>query len=290
MDNPRNIWVIGGDGRQGYLAQGLAQDGHWVSAFAMEEGHPMTGVTQRHTLEGVEDATHIILPLPVVAEGGLLSTPRSKKPHQITSVLDAFSSNQTLCGGLVSPMVAQLAQGRGLTIHDYYGREELAVANAIPTVEGALQLAMEELPVTLWGCNVLVVGYGRVGKLLAHRLQGLGAKVTVAARDFAQLTWCGVYGHQTLNIAQLEGGVGDFTLIFNTVPTPVLSEAVLKTLKPQCLLIELASPPYGVAFDVAQRLGIGVIWARSLPGKVAPMTAGVILKEVICNLFDELGV
>ena len=50
----------------------------------------------------------------------------------------------------------------------------------MPTAEGAIQLAMEELPITLHGARVLVIGYGRLGRVLADRLAGLKARVSVA--------------------------------------------------------------------------------------------------------------
>ena len=33
-----------------------------------------------------------------------------------------------------------------------------------------------------------------------------------------------------------------------------------------------------------------MIWALSLPGKVAPYTAGRIIKDTIMNIIEELGV
>ena len=41
--------------------------------------------------------------------------------------------------------------------------------------------------------------------------------------------------------------------------------------------------------EAAKDLGVKVIWALGLPGKVAPVTAGNIIKETICNIFSELG-
>ena len=38
------------------------------------------------------------------------------------------------------------------------------VANAVPTAEGAVQVAMEELPFTLHSARVLILGFGRVGE------------------------------------------------------------------------------------------------------------------------------
>ena len=138
--------------------------------------------------------------------------------------------------------------------------------------------------------DVLVIGFGRVGKALSQRLAGLGAKVSVAARKWADLAWaesCGYCGEQTEHLA---GWLCGYDLVVNTVTAPVLGLTELSDLKPGCLVIDLASKPGGVDFDAAARLGVKVIWALSLPGKVAPVTAGQCIQTTIYNILRELGV
>lgn len=157
-------------------------------------------------------------------------------------------------------------------------------------MEGAIQIAMEELPSTLHGARALVIGYGRLGKLLAHRLSALGAKVSVAARSCADLAWIEAYGYGVEHSGQLEGWLCCYDLVVNTVPARMLDGSVLSDLRPGCLVIDLASKPGGVDFDAASRLGIKAIWALSLPGKVAPVTAGRSIRTTIYNILNELGV
>ena len=40
-------------------------------------------------------------------------------------------------------------------------------------------------------------------------------------------------------------------------------------------------------FEAAKEAGVKVIWALSLPGKTAPITAGKIIKDTILNILNE---
>ena len=57
MRHELNFWVLGGDMRQGKLAQLLAEDGHRVHTYALEDGAvPAPGLTAEPGLSGVEQA------------------------------------------------------------------------------------------------------------------------------------------------------------------------------------------------------------------------------------------
>ena len=189
----------------------------------------------------------------------------------------------------MDPDTRALAQARGLTIHDYFAREELAVANAVPTAEGAVQLAMEHLPITIHGSRVLVLGFGRVGRITAQRFAALGARVSVAARKYDQLAWAQAMGFDPQPLSHLAGWLCGYDLVVNTIPAPVLTRRELEDLKPDCLILDLASKPGGVDQTAAGELGLAVIWALALPGKVAPVTAGAAIQTAIYNMLQELG-
>ena len=199
-------------------------------------------------------------------------------------------SAQFICGGRADPDTLSQFAHYDLTIHDYFAREELTVANAIPTAEGALQIAMEELPVTIHGARVLVIGFGRVGKVTAQRFAALGAAVTVAARSWEQLAWAQAMALNPQHIQQLTSLLSRCDLVINTVPAPVLGPEELAALHPDVPIIELASKPGGVDMDAAARLGRRVIRALALPGKVAPLTAGACIRDTVYNLLREAGI
>jgi len=290
MEHEYNIWVIGGDLRQAKLAELLLADGHTVHSYALDALPEPGEVPLEPSLSGAELSQCVVLPLPVSGEEGLLNAPLSAQRHLISEILDALRPGQIVCAGMVTPHVAGLAEERRLQIHDYFAREELAVANAIPTAEGAVQIAMEELPITLHGARVLILGYGRLGKLLAHRFSVLGARVTVSVRKYADMAWAKAYGYTVERTEELDGWLCCYDLVVNTVPVRVLNESRLAELPPGALVVDLASRPGGVDFEAAARLGVKAIWALSLPGKVAPVTSGKNIRDTIYNILQELGV
>jgi dipicolinate synthase subunit A len=279
--------VIGGDLRSAYLAGLLAADGYKVitSGFDSTDLPPcVTGCT--NPAQAVTLSDFVILPVPVSTDGTTINAPFSRVRISIDQVLNAVKPSQRVVGGALTGEVREEAETRGIKIHDYLNREELAIYNAVPTAEGAIQLAMEELPITIRGSNCLVTGYGRIGRMLSQMLVALGARVTVAARKFSDLAWADSQGCQAMELWQL-GKTENFDVIFNTIPFPVFNHEILSKLDKNTLLIDLASRPGGVDFKTAAELQIKTIWALSLPGRVSPKSAGQIIKNTILNMIKE---
>lgn len=285
--NIETFIVVGGDLRCAYLAGLLAADGYKVitTGFDSTDLPPcVTGCT--NPAQAVALADFVILPLPVSTDGSNINAPFSRVRITLDQVLNAVRPTQKLVGGAITKEVYAEVNKRGLEIYDYLNREELAVYNAVPTAEGAIQLAMEELPITLSGSHCLITGYGRVGRTLSRLLVALGAHVTVGARRFSDLAWADSQGCTTVELQHL-ADAGDFDVIFNTIPALVFDYNILSEMDKSTLLIDLASRPGGVDFNAATELQIKTIWALSLPGRVAPKTSGQIIKNTILNMIKE---
>ena len=268
--------LLGGDSRQQYLARLLAQDGHrvrtWGLGLPTDEASPTGG------------AQAVILPLPA-EEGEFLRTPLSESSLSRTELLDLLPSGSLVLAGRPSQELVMGAWAKGCRVMDYYGSEELAIANAVPTSEGAIRLAMEVLPVTLRGTPILVLGYGRIGKILCEQLRGLGSRVTVGARKSTDLAWLAAQGFPALRSDRLDQAeLTGFPLLINTVPALLLDRAVLDRLSPQAAVLDLASAPGGVDREAAREIGIQVLTAPGLPGRQAPATAALAIREAIYHL------
>ena len=290
MKQALNIWILGGDLRQAYLAALLREDGHRIQTFALEQVPPTLSLPCADSLDGLSQAELVILPMPVTAGSDeILFSPLSVHTVPLTHILRELTPRQWICAGRVSPAVAALFQERGLSIYDYFTREELIVANCVPTAEGAIQLAMEHLPITIHQAKVLVTGCGRVGKLTAQRFAALGAKVSVAARKYEQLAWAECHGFTPVPLVQMPRQLSQYQIILNTVPALLFGPEELAALAPECLVLDLASNPGGVDMQSAERLGRKVIHALSLPGKVAPASAGQIIRDAIYHTLQDAG-
>lgn len=284
--------VIGGDLRQAHLAGLLAADGLPVLTVGFERKIPISPdvLHVKDAAEAVRRADCVILPLPFSVDGSTVNAPFSRAPILLESLWEAADSHTLITGGMFSADAQRAASAYGSRVVDYYAREEMAVRNTVPTVEGALQIAFEELPFTLHGSRCLVLGFGRVGRTLCRSLRGLGAVVTGCARSYDDLAWVQTLDCTPLHLEKLAAAAGTFDVVFNTIPALILTKDLLSRLKKSCLVIDLASKPGGVDFNTAKQLGIKTIWALSLPGKVAPHTAGQIIKDTVLHILEEEGV
>lgn len=276
------IYVVGGDLRQIKLAELLAGEGYNVSAVVLSE--------EPFNVRNLRDADVIVLPIPVSCDNVYINAPLSKQRIAVSEVFDALSPDCFVLGACISQEIEKMLIDRKLRYADYYKREELIIKNAIPTAEGAIEIALSEMPITLFKSRALVAGYGRVGKVMAEKLRAMGAEVTVSARKYSDFAWIEEAGMKAIHTGDLVLCADKFDLIVNTIPAVVLTEDVLKRVRKEALIIDLASKPGGVDFNTAKKLGKNVIWALSLPGKCAPVTSGEIIKEAVLNILAQKGV
>ena len=269
MKNDIKIGVIGGDLRQLVAADQLAADGYEVAVYGFDEYIGSFGMTTRclSVEDTIRKADFIILPLPYSVDKIHLNTPLSQNEIHLEDVFNAvnINENQVILGGKFDSAAENLALKNKLKLIDYYKREDLSILNSIPTAEGSINIAMQEMPVTLSNSKVLVMGYGRTGKVLAHKLYGLHADVYVSARKYDDFAWIEAFGYKGLNYDVLDDYLDRFDAVFNTVPTLMLNRKRLKKIKSDAVIIDISSNPGGVDFTAAKELGKNVIWALSLP-------------------------
>ncbi len=281
--------VLGGDLRSAWLAGRMAGSGHMVYAAALDKEVELSPRVHNIGLEQAISRAHVVvLPLPMSLDGIHLNAPFSDVQIKLCELFEMLGGKLVL-GGRVTDENARVAEDMGVELIDYFTREELMVYNSLPTAEGAIEIAMSELPTTIFGTKVLITGFGRIGKVLCRILVAMGARVTVAARKYSDFAWIHINGAVPVHMEALADLACEAELVFNTVPSVVLDSTVLERLPRDALVIDLASKPGGVDFEMAKTLGIKTIWALSLPGKTAPIFSGEVIKDTVLNILDERG-
>ncbi len=286
----KKILVAGGDFRQLVLAEELKKSGYPVKVFGFDKSYTDNGLIAADNLsEAVSESDVVIFGLPVLKDEKILNTPLYNKTVYIDEIISSLNPDSVVIGGMVSSLLRESLNGKCRGVYDYFEREELIIKNVIPTVEGAIAIAVNETAITIHGSAALVTGYGRIGKYLAEVLKAMGAEVTVSARNNKDFAWISLNGYKYIKTCEIKEKMKEFDIIFNTIPSLVIDSECIDNIKNEAIIVDLASKPGGTDINYAKFKGIKTIWALSLPGKTAPVTAGRIIKETVENILNELG-
>lgn len=290
MEQLKKIAFIGGDARSYAMASRLAELGYTIHTYALGTCGDM--VEAAPSLDAaLEECAAVILPMPAFDTQMRLPHPRSSVlVPDAAELFDRIGSSVPVFGGRVSPAVFALASDRAVNISDYAVSDEVLIRNAVPTAEGAIAIAMRELDVTLHGARMAVLGFGRIGFALATRLYALGADVTVAARkprDVARIEGVGCHAvHLDGETALRQLLMGDYDIIFNTIPYRLISDEMLDSVSPDTVMVELASAPGG--WNPSAACACRTVYAPGLPGICAPRSAGIILADALAMTLKEV--
>lgn len=289
--NSRTFAIVGGDQRQAYLANELAKDGYKVYAILCENNklYDFRIIKTNNLKTALQNSDVVIFPLPVTDGDNYINAPFSKIQESTDDILKNIKSGTAVFGGKVSTEFKQKCKDNGIEIVDYLERDEFAILNGIPTAEGAIEIALKEKATTIWKSKCLISGFGRIAMPLSKILTSMGADVEILTHSNKSLSLASACGYKTITGNELKEHIEKYDIVFNTAPSIIFTSDVLKNAHRECLFIDLASKPGGIDFECAKFEGLQVIWALSLPGKTAPLTAGSIVKSTIINVLSERG-
>ncbi len=271
----KTFYILGGDERLLWTLEALLGAGYKA------EGSPHGEIEE----EKLKKADVILCGVPFTGDGRHLFAPFWDTPFNMLSLLERISPRQILFGGNIPEPFIRSMEKKGLRWADYAKEEEFQVKNALLTAEGAILLALKSMKTTLHGASILVFGYGRIGKMLSERLALLGAKVTVVTGKKENFAWLMSRGMRGVSSKEVPSLLPKFDCIFNTVPTTVMEEKDWKDVRENTVVIELASRPGGFPKAPEGR----VISGGALPGKTAPRSAGIIIKETVMDILERQG-
>lgn len=283
----KRISIIGGDLRLIKLSEMLVDEGAEVFTYGLEKADNVETKKCKTLEEAIEISDIVIGPVPFSSNGETINAPFSKEKIKVENIMQLLKGKIFIAGSLKQD-IYNMASENDVKAIDILKREELSVLNAISTAEGAIKIAIEETPKNLHGSNILVLGFGRIGKILSHMLQGLGSKVSCEARKNSDLAWIKAYGYEPIPLTELKENLEKFDVIINTIPYMVLDSDALENVRGDALVIDLASNPGGVDKVAIKEKQIKFVWALSLPGKVSPVTSAEFIKETLYNIVKEI--
>lgn len=287
----QRIAVIGGDARYLELIRQLQELPNTtimlVGFDKIEQG--FTGLKQMDFNDlDVNTLDVVILPITGCDSKGNVEVVFSDQHIQLTK--DWFyklKKSSLLFTGITNQYLESSTKEAGVSLIPLLNRDDVAIYNSIPTAEGTIMMAMEHTDYTLHSSRVCVVGFGRVGNTVANKFSALGAKVSVSARSIRDLARITEMGLTAIPLEKLHNYAERYDLLINTIPQKVINKQTIQQLPAHSIIIDLASKPGGTDFDYAKQRGIKAILAKSLPGIVAPKTAGKILADVIKQFLSD---
>ncbi len=267
--------IIGGDKRQLYLKDFLTASCNSVKTF---------GLTEQDSGDlMLSDSDTILLPMPVSRDGKTLNSSLYGGEILLDGIAELTVKGQMVFGGIMPQQFCDVLDKKCVRYYDYGCDESLLIYNAALTAEAAVKTAVAESDGALFGSNSLIIGYGRIGKILSRYLSAVGSSVTAAARKIPVLAEISVSGYTPVKLCDISRVLPHCDYVFNTVPAPVLGSRELKNIAEDAVVIDLASAPGGTDREAAEKLNIKLVRALSLPGKESPRAAAKIIYETVKN-------
>ncbi|SFR83231.1 dipicolinate synthase subunit DpsA [Anaeromicropila populeti] len=282
MPNNQKISIIGGDLRQFYMAKILLEQGYDVSVYSLEMPEELPGIKKSPSLKAAMNFGNIIVgPVPFSRGSINITSNISNDDMSLKHFISCIRKDHVIVGGVISPIVSKHCKANQIQCIDLLEVNEVSVKNAIATAEGAIVEAITKSAVNLHKSSVLVLGYGKCGSVLAEKLRGLNADVTVCARRQESLVLADAVGYHTLWLPDLEENISSFSFIFNTIPAKIIDNNMLNSIAKDAIIIDISSKPGCMDFVEASQLGINASLCLGLPGKYSPKTSAEILLDTL---------
>lgn len=277
------LLIIGGDIRQLYMSYYLESLGYEIYLYGLPE---TSRKCESKIKEAIKKSDAIIFPLPISKDGKHVFSIVPVK-ETLDEIINLINADKIVFAGMVDRGTKTKLSNRKIKYYDYFDREDVTVMNTVPTVQGILKVIIDNVDYTIHSSKCAVFGYGRVAKVTADVLKSLGADVTICARKSGDLASARINGMKSCFVSDFTDVADKYNFIVNTVPSQIIDRKILSSLKTDCMIIDIASSPYGTDFAAANDLGIKAMQCPSLPGKVAPKTAGKIIADGILNIIKE---
>lgn len=284
------VLLLGGDARQLEVIRklGMLDASLTVCGFDGLHSPPDGAIHGEFGEELFEGVDALLLPAVGTDDNGVIPAVFSDAEMVLSERhMARLPQHCTVYTGMAKPYLRSLCESRGLRLTELFDRDDVAIYNSIPTAEGALMMAIQHTDITVHGAICMVLGFGRTGLTMARTLKGIGARVKVGVRRSEHFARAAEMGFEPFYMDSLLHESGNIDLLFNTIPTMIVTAQIIANLPSRAVIIDLASKPGGTDFRFAEKRGIKAMLAPGLPGIVAPKTAGLIIADCLAQLIMD---
>lgn len=284
-----DIAILGGDNRTACMVPILAEKGYRIICFrtgktAYTPSTKYKIAIAKSLREALDSAPVIIGGIPFTKSDSLYcEEDTSDAAISISEIQRSIHKHQKIFAGVIPESFRRTCEEREISCYDFMLDEPITLYNAVSTAEGAILEALLHKNTNLHMSHTLVLGYGRCGKVLADRLKGLHACVTICSNDANELALACALGFETLHLSNLCRKICCYEYIFNTIPARVLNRRCLEKTAPNAIIIDIASNKTGADYDIAEKLNVNIHFCPGLPGKYAGESCAKYLTDFVIN-------
>lgn len=272
------FYIIGGDLRNFYLYKQLLLNKEQVKICGFNKLEP--NINSIYDITEVMRSDIIILPIPFTKDNINLNIQYSDTCIKIDGLLE-YLKNKVIVACNINTSLKEKLEKQNCKIIDIAKNEQFAVLNAIPTSEATIEIILNRRHKVLHNSNCLIMGYGRIGKVLSNKLKALNVNVTCLAMNMEEKSWCIASGYNIITVDDIKKQkeiLKKYDIIINTIPKEIITEK-LKEINKETLVIDLASKPGGINRKMVKELNINFVEALGLPRKICTRNISRIYKR-----------
>lgn len=279
--------IIGGDIRQVYLTELLLKDGYSVCCYGLcdiPRSFDQNAAHVKDSLLSALRAHSIICPIPVAKLQKLMGSDSNDQIKNMHDFLLHIPENSLLFAGCIPDEIRNDPAGSDILFYDFMNDLPFVIQNSIATAEGAMCEARKAGICNFHDSHCAILGFGQCAQTLCSYSKELFSSVTIFARKESALARADIVADHAVPVCDLSKYISSYSYIFNTIPSRILTNEVLKNVSRDTVIIDIAEAPGGTDFRAASALGIQALLCPGLPGKYAPLSTAHYMKRTILSV------
>ena len=278
--------IIGGDDRLAYMANNLSDMNFSITTYKTTTKINDQKINQANSIkDAVTSSKNIICPIPLTRDGKSIINKLENCNLSINELQNSLNSNQNFLAGCIPKEFIKFASENNIFVYDYMQNNNFSIYNSIATAEAAIAEAILNNQINMHSSNCLVLGFGKCGKVIAHKLKNLCKKVAVCARNENDRAFANAYGYESFDLSELKTNIQIFQYVFNTIPIMVLNKEIISNMSKDSSILDITS--VGTDIAACQENSINAKISLAIPGKFKAKSSARALTNITLKILKK---